>query len=175
MTRSRGTLNHRTGTASRALSHPRKLLRSYPVVPTPRCAGQSGERRRGGRSGGLLSLRGAKRRGNPHEGAQPAGDCFATVAMTATSGRAHCFTRLPCPVASAILIMARRRCLTVMAVPRLDPGIRPGHPSQHGAGGNGRVKPGHDDEGAHPGHNENSCHRVDALDLCFGSCNGPLA
>ena len=25
----------------------------------------------------------------------------------------------------------------------------PGHPSRHGAGGNGRDKPGHDDEGLH--------------------------
>jgi hypothetical protein len=44
-----------------------------------------------------VSLRGAKRRGNPHEGAYRLGDCFATLAMTATFRRAACFTRLPCP------------------------------------------------------------------------------
>src|ERR1019366_1265595 len=66
-------------------------------VSRPQATGQSGERRTRGRSADSLSLRGAKRRGNPHEGAYRLGDCFATLAMTATFRRSASFTRLPCP------------------------------------------------------------------------------
>ena len=37
---------------------------------------------------GSFSL-GAKRRGNPHRGAKPAGDCFAPLAMTGKPGDPH--------------------------------------------------------------------------------------
>jgi hypothetical protein len=53
-----------------------------------------------GQSGGadILSLRGAKRRGNLHRSAQRDGDCFAALAMTGKSDAMDILTRSPdCP------------------------------------------------------------------------------